>query len=566
MLVLTEPLHTCSLTLPAASSGFGSPLLPGWAKRMPDPPATANEIEAAIRGIISGPVLFKDFVAPAPGPVATDEDHLAAIKSLAAHYQAISPSVPLSGWSPSPAPLSAEAAADATSSQPAPLDTDIPTVPAEVPPAVTRPPSPAASGSAITATPGPAHGEAGLTAGLAQLHSVYPVYSEDFLLAALERHEYDPAAALGWLVSVNDIDVLVAAMADAFPSAPKRTINRLVQECGGDLSAVWSTLSQSHASAWTDQFSASAIQRKSSRSRLLVTDDESDVSDVMTVSDDLRRFESSWWTLVHHGRRFRVGTGSPHLPSWDSICAIACTSAPVSPRFAGHVFSLGLRTKDTRAFKEAVTVLRSLPSYKSICESLAGLHPAATPIVRILVEDGLSSPGAALWLALNSDTDNSVFTGFVRAHLSICKKRNKALHAAKLADHPSAAHAQQVIDDSDLASEIDVDVVPDHTAAFQDDWDMSVAPSVVNRPKKPKKVTGTRSSTRGAAKRASDKISNLSHVSAGTLDFFVTPVGGPTPAGPSRPHSEKKTVRRSRSGPVKLKKSLPSRSSPFQGS
>ena len=366
-------------------------------------------------------------------------------------------------------------------------------------------------------------------------------------------------------MSVNDIDILVATMTDAFPSAPKKTVNRLVQECGGNLSAVWSALSQSHTSAWTNQYSASAIQRKSSRSRILVNDDESDVSEVMAVSNDLCRFESSWWTSVHHARRFRLGTGSPHLPSWDSVCSVACTSTPVPPRFTGHVFSLGLRSKDTKAFKEAVTVLRSMPTYKAICESLAKLHPAATPIVQILVEDGLSSPGAALWLALNSNTGDSVFTGFVRAHLSVCKKRNKALHAAKLTDHPSAAHAQQIIDDSDLVSEIDIDVVPDHTDAYQDDWDMSVAPSRVNRPK-PKKTAGARlggrSSTRSAAKKASDRISNMSNISAGTLDFFVQPIGGPDSASPS--HSPVKAVRKSRSGA--LKKVPTSKSSPFRDS
>ena len=417
--------------------------------------------------------------------------------------------------------------------------------------------------------PGPAHNETSLMAGLAQLRSVYPMYSEDFLLAALERHEYDTAAALGWLVSVNDIDILVAAMTDAFPSAPKRTVNKLVQECGGDLSAVWSTLSRSHDLAWTNQYSASAIQRKSSRSRILVNDNESDVSEVMVASANLRQFESSWWASVHSACKFRLGTGSSHSSSWDSVCSVASTNAPVSPRFAGHIFSLGLRSKDTNTFKEAVTVLRSMPAYKAVCESLASLHPAATPIVQILVEDGLSNPSAALWLALNSNTADTVFTGFTRAHLSVCKKRNKALHAAKLTDHPSAAHAQQVIDDSDLESEVDADIVPDHTAAFQDEWDEGVAPSKVNcpkNPKNPKKATGARqggrSSTRSAAKKASDKISNMSNVSAGTLDFFVQPIGGSTSAGPSR--SPAKAIRKSRSGVIK--KVPTSASSPFRDS
>ena len=156
---------------------------------MPDPPASKNELDAAVRGIISGPVLFKDFVAPAPSPSATDGDLTSAVKALAAHYQALSLSVPLSGWSPSPAPQSTEPAEPATSdpaTQRTPHDGGAPTPPAEAPSSTARPLSPTASGSTLTSMPRPAHDEASLTAGLAQLHSVYPTYSEDFLLAALE--------------------------------------------------------------------------------------------------------------------------------------------------------------------------------------------------------------------------------------------------------------------------------------------------------------------------------------------------------------------------------------------
>lgn len=348
---------------------------------MPDPPPTKNELDAAIHGIVSGPVVFEDFIVPPPSPTATDEDHTSTIKVLATYYRSLSSSVPLSGWSPSPAPQPAKPAAGDAPAQHA-LPVSGASEPLDVAPrAAPHPPSPIASESVLTVMPGPAPNEASLTSGLAQLHSVYPALSEDFLLAALEQHEYDPAAALGWLVSVNDINILTAAMMDAFPSAPKQTVNRLVQECGGDLSAIWSTLSQSYTLAWTNQFSASAIQRKLSRSRLLVDDNESDVSEVMTISDSLRRFESSWWTSVHSACKFRLGTGSLHLSSWDSVCLIACTNTPVSPRFAGHIFSLGLRSKDTNAFKEAVTVLRSLPTYRTVCESLAKLHPDAAPIV-----------------------------------------------------------------------------------------------------------------------------------------------------------------------------------------
>ena len=180
------------------------------------------------------------------------------------------------------------------------------------------------------------------------------------------------------------------------------------------------------------------------------------------------------------------------------------------------------------------------------------------------MEDGLSNPSATLWLALNSNTADSVFTRFTHAHISVCKKRNKALHAAKLAHHPSTTHARQVIDDSDLESEMNTEVVPDRAAASPIKWDAEVAPSKINRLKKPKKTTSTRrnsqSSARGAAKKASDHISNMSNVSAGTLDFYVKPIRGSTSAGPSCLPT--KTIRKSRSG--KLKAVPTSVSSPFR--
>lgn len=506
---------------------------------------------------MAGPIAYKDFVAPPPGPAASEGDHSSAVKALATFYGSLSSSVPLSGWSPSPAPEAAAPVAslpDADTAQHASSSGGAALAPTDTPSNAPRPLNPTAGSSILTATPGLLPDEASLSSGLAQLQSVYPALGEDFLLAALERHEYDPAAALGWLVSVTDINIMASTMTDAFPSAPKRIVNRLVQECGGDLSAVWSTLSRSYASAWTDRFSASAIQRKSSRSRILVNDEESDASEVMVVSDELRRFESSWWASVHSARRFRLGTASPHLSSWDSICSIACTNTPVPPRFSGHIFSLGLRSKDTSAFKEAVTVLRSLPTYKAICKSLAKLHPAATAVVQILVEDGLSNPSAALWLALNSSAPDSIFTGFTRAHISVCKKRNKALHAAKLAPHPSAARSAQVINDSDIESELDMGIIPARDAGSPIDWESEVAPNKVNLSgKKPKAKAGARkggrSSTKKTANRASDRISNLSNVSAGTLDFFLKPVAGDTTAGPSR--SRNKSVSRTRAGKLK---------------
>ena len=86
-------------------------------------------------------------------------------------------------------------------------------------------------------------------------------------------------------------------------------------------------------------------------------------------------------------------------------------------------------------FKLAVRALREWPKSVSLTASLSGLHPEASAILPILLEDGLISPSGALWLALHMDTPSSSFTSYSANRKKWWKSRNKALHQHLSQDH-----------------------------------------------------------------------------------------------------------------------------------
>ena len=443
------PAHSHTPT-PPSSSGLGSPIPADWAKKgASNRPPSKNELAAAVSAIIHGPVPFGNFVAPPPGPDATPADVANAMVAIGAALDVPSPYASIEP----PAPTTRSPGATSHPSV---------ALPCVSPPWVSPLPADDASQpSVIDLSQSSAPDEPSLSHGLTVLRSVYPSACEEFLLAALEKHEYNTAAALGWLVSIQEVDSITAVMSEAFPGAPKKTISRLVQDSGGDMSLVWSTLSQSYDTSWTNQYSSSVLQRATSRGSILVRDDDSDVSEVLAASPALVSFEREWWSSLLVSRRFCLGNDSPHSSSWDPVCSIACTSFPISPHFVGYVTALGRRLRDLSAFKEAVTFIRSMPQFMTISAPLSSIRQSAFPIVKILLEDGLTNPSAALWLALNDLEDNaSLFTGFTRAHKYICRSRNKALHAAQLVPRESATTADAIVLDSDDASEMDTEIVP----------------------------------------------------------------------------------------------------------
>ena len=463
--------------------------------------------------IVHGPVPFDSFVAPPPGPAATPADVADAMVALGAALGDPSPYAYIEPHAP------------ATQSPGVAL-------PRVSPPWISpMPANDASQPSVIDLSQSSVPDKPSMTQGLTMLRSVYPSAHEEFLLAALEKHEYNAATALGWLVSVQEVDSITAVMSEAFPGAPKKTISRLVQDSGGDMSLVWSALSQSYDTSWTNQYSSSALQRATSCSSILIRDDDSDVSEVLAASPALVSFENEWWSSLMVSRRFRLGNDSPHSSSWDPVCSITCTSFPISPRFVGYVTSLGRRHRNLSTFKEAVTFICSMPQFMKISAALSSIRQSAFPIVKILLEDGLANPSAALWLALNDLGDNnSLFAGFTRAHKYICRSRNKALHTAQLIPQESATTADAIVLDSDAASEIDTEIVPDPPARLGG------------------KLPSGKTSERRSVRRASDKFSTGSAKSTNTLDSFLHPdytASSPAPA--------QRTAVRSRTGASKLK-------------
>ena len=493
--------------------------------------------------IIHGPVPFTAFIAPPPGPAASPADVADAMAAIGAALGGPSPYASIEPPAPATQSPSATSPSVALPRVSPPWVSPLPADDASQPSVVHL------SQSSVPDKPSMSH-------GLTVLRSVYPSAREEFLLAALEKHEYNSAAALGWLVSVQEVDSITAVMSEAFPGATKKTISRLVQDSGGDMSLVWSTLSQSYDTSWTNQYSSSALQRATSCSSIIIRDDDSDVSEVLAASPALVSFEREWWSSLMVSHRFRLGNDSPHSSSWDSVCSVASTSFPISPRFVGYVTALGRRHCDLSTFKEAVTFIRSMPQFMTINAALSAVRQSAFPIVKILLEDGLTNPSAALWLALNDMDDNaSLFAGFTCAHKYICRYRNKALHAAQVVPREPATTADAIDLDSDAASEMDTEIIPDPPARLGG------------------KLPSGRASERRSSRRASDRFSASSVKTTNTLDSFLHPDYAASSPAPAREAAARSRAGASKpkSTPCKTKKKAPKKvptvaSTPFQDS
>lgn len=377
----------------------GSPLLPGW-HRVPDRPTTKADLATAVSAIAQGEVpiakSYADFVIPAPdAAVATTDDWAvaaAAVGLALAPAPEAGSSAPISDWSPSLAP---SAFAPETVQSPVPLENDE---------------------------------DAALARDLLVLQSAYPDVSPDIFLTILGK-KGGVAATLGWLSTVQEIESLTSAMIEIFPSAQPKRVAALVQMMGGEMSSVWSILSNSHDSPWTAQFSGTAVQRKITRSALLPDDDDV-LSDVLIASDPLKKFDSVWWLEYVTSRRYRLGGHSSFLPLWDSICSFAAVRSPIPPRFVAMIVSLGRRSSDRASFTDAIRTLRALPHFRETSECLNKNREASELICRILIADGLITPAATAWLSLNSlNPCDDLLRKFVKAHTFVCKSRNKAVRA-----------------------------------------------------------------------------------------------------------------------------------------
>ena len=416
-----KPPSPLSLFLPP------SPLTPvpgaDWARR-PDPEDTREDIDAALDAILGDTCqqpTISTFVAPPPGQPATAEDWSAAINAISAANPA-DPSIPFSDWEPTP-----------SAAAPAPL--------ADAPDANT-----------------PAVTEEALTNNLAALQSAHPTYRADFLLASLEKCDMSLAETLAWLATVQDVKNIVEQMRRCFPAATKPYVAQVTQDLGGDVSAVWTHLSQEFASPWATKFTSSSIQRDTVRDAQHREDNASEHSVILLASSGVQKFEKEWWASYHASRRFRLGESSPHEASWDTVCEHAAVNFPVSPQFVKCVESLGLRHTDTALFKESVVLLRALPLFKPTTAALRRIGDSAPHIVSILVEDGLATPSAAAWLALNHpDLRLAAFSKYGLAHRSLIWSRDKGIRAWLSSIEKEA---EEVID-LDIPTDDDTDMFDD---------------------------------------------------------------------------------------------------------
>ena len=298
-----KPPSPLSLFLPP------SPLTPipgaDWAKR-PDPEDTWEDIDAALDAILGDSrqqPTISTFVAPPPGQPATEADWSTAISAIAAANPA-DPSVPFSDWEPTPSATTPALPAIASTSE------------------------------------APAITEEALTNNLAALQNAHPTYRADFLLASLEKCDMSLAETLAWLATVQDVKNIVEQMRRCFPDTTKPYVAQITQDLGGDVSAVWTHLSQEFTSPWATKFTSSSIQRDAVRDAQHREDNASEHSVILLASSGVQKFEKDWWASYITSRRFRLGESSPHEASWDLVCEHAAVNFPVSPQFVKCVESL----------------------------------------------------------------------------------------------------------------------------------------------------------------------------------------------------------------------------------
>ena len=399
--LLTDLRHPpLALTPPSPLSLFlpPSPLTPipgaDWAKR-PDPEDTREDIDAALDAILGDSrqqPTISTFVAPPPGQPATEEDWSAAINAIAAVNPA-DPSVPFSDWEPTPSAAASALLADAPQDAPA-----------------------------IT--------EEALANSLAALQNAHPSYCADFLLASLEKCDMNLAETLAWLATVQDVKNIVEQMHCCFPLAMKPYVAQVTQDLGSDVSAIWAHLSQEFTSPWATKFTSSSIQQDAVRNAQRREDNASEHSVILLASSGMQKFEKDWWASYHTSRRFQLRESSPHEASWDPVCEHAAVNFLVSPQFVKCIESLGMRHTNTALFKESVVLLRALPLFKPTTAALRRIGDSAPHIVSILVEDGLATPSAAAWLALNHpELRPTAFSKYGLAHRSLIRSRDKGIRA-----------------------------------------------------------------------------------------------------------------------------------------
>ena len=389
-----------------------------WA-RINDPPPTKADLALAVASIKDPrPIMAQmaSFVPPpSDDPPATRSEIDAAVASLAPAAPALAPSIPISNWS---------ASRPGSPSTKVPLP---PSLPASPLPATHAVPSPGPS-LADTTAPSSIHHD------ILFIKSLYPTLQDEFVYRTLKKNDFDRAIAAAWLANFSELESMTTALKDAFPDADIDHIRSTLSASGGDISTSFLALTKNHLCSW-DRIPKDPIAQRRLLADAVYVEGSSDEEDVLVASLAAVTFMNNWWSAYLNTRAYRLGAESPFRGSWRALCALATDNHTVSPRFVTYMEDLGRRDSDRRLFKAAVRALHEWPKSVALTASLSSLHPEASAVLPILLEDGLISPSGALWLALHTNTPSSSFADYSSNRKKWWKSHNKALRQHLAQEH-----------------------------------------------------------------------------------------------------------------------------------
>jgi hypothetical protein len=255
------------------------------------------------------------------------------------------------------------------------------------------------------------------------------------LWQVLQMKRGDAAAAAAHLSALRDLSRKADALQQAFPAALGSDIAAALSMYNGDLSLSYASLGCRFISTWDP----SATPARMLSTITLIPDLTSSVAALGPFTDPDPAYaeaERSWWASYIAAKQRRVAS----LPScdghWDSVCSLATSNSAISPRFISFMFDLGLRTKDPLRYASAIASLRTLPSYDSIVACSIELRNDApvSAILPVLLEEGLINPGAAVWLATQTEGSPShkhlshFFTSFPARYHELLTRHSLFLH------------------------------------------------------------------------------------------------------------------------------------------
>jgi len=99
-------------------------------------------------------------------------------------------------------------------------------------------------------------------------------------------------------------------------------------------------------------------------------------------------------------KAYKVAGSPQDSAAWSHISLLMTTRVDITPRVAGFVESLGAWYTDRSGFQEAMKHLQTFSGFGALtrfCATNPEQQESALSVVLALMEDGLTSPGAAAW-------------------------------------------------------------------------------------------------------------------------------------------------------------------------